>query len=176
LKFPGTENTLAGTILFHIPTRTAVLNYKHLPDLSTEEGLFDVLAQYGVATVNIGFDIEETHPSCSVGEAMDAKGEEIDLENLPGDDGDLGSAILTAIDGFAEEYAREAIVGDTDWEPRYANESYTQFQGAEGTVTFDILKRQVSLEGTASVKSVEVTEDAVDVSETWEIGKTEKAA
>jgi hypothetical protein len=83
---------------------------------------------------------------------------------------------LTAIDGFAEEYAREAIVGDTDWEPRYANESYTQFQGAEGTVTFDILKRQVSLEATASVKSVEVTEDAVDVSETWEIGKTEKAA
>jgi hypothetical protein len=136
-KFPGAEKTLLGKVLFHVPTKAGVLyDYKHLPDLSTEEGLFDVLAQHGVATVKVGYSIEswkdwgEWHRSISIGDGkmLNAKGEEIDLHV---DDTDLKDAINAAIEAQGEQAIND-------------EEGYASY-GGDDWVTFDVVKREVSV-------------------------------
>jgi hypothetical protein len=141
------------------------------------EDLFDALAKVKVATVQIEFCTEGgSYLNGHVSKVLDAEGKRIDLESLPNDDGYLGRAILAAIEDrdFWVEYASEAVVGDTD-RPRYTDEG-TYFQGTDGTVTYNIAERKVSLSATTDVKELRVEEYGQDIDETWDVDKTETAA
>jgi len=138
------------------------------------EQLFDVLAEQRIASVVIEFTTEDSVLSGNVETAWTVEGEEIDLDELPGNDED--NCFSTAIREFIEEeweaYANEAIVGDTD-RPRYAHEG-TYFQGASGTVTFNITERRIDLKATASVEVI--SEEEEEVEESWDVGKTDSEA
>ncbi len=172
-NFPGSETTLLGTIDFHVATRTAVLEYKHLPDMSDVAVLFDILGKYGVATVNIEFHTEDSSV-VSTGVnflGADGNGMEFDIEDVP-EDG--GGCLFDAFDEHWKEYAREAIMGDT-FRPRYAHaDDGAFFQDASGTVTFNIRERKVSLSAIATVERV--VEEEEDIEETWEVDTTETEA
>jgi hypothetical protein len=143
------------------------------------EQCFDILAQHNIATVVYEFSASQWSgdidwEGCCVSEVTNTAGEEIDLEDLPGDDdGNLGTALKKFIEKDGRETASEnAIIGDP-YRPRYAHEG-TYFQGSEGTITYDITNRRVSLEGRASYKEISECED--ELSETWEVDKTETEA
>jgi hypothetical protein len=167
VKFPNSKATLMGTIYFHVPTRAAVLDDdKQLPDVSTLPRLFDTLAQHGVATVELSFQIEswnhweETHRNLNVRlrEMLNANGEAVNLS-----DDDLDKAVTAAV----EEHGERTI---WDCEDDY-------FTGGEGTVTFDILQRKVSLKGDVSTGDEDDGDaDWDEVDETWDVDKTETAA
>jgi hypothetical protein len=170
-KLPESETTLLGTIDIHVATRTAVLDYRHLPDMSDVSVLFDILAQQRIATVNIEFHTEDSSVvSDGQVDFLDADGKdmEIDIEDL--EDGCLSDAF----DEHWKEYASEAIVGDT-FRPRYAHaDDGSFFQDANGTVTFNILGRRISLSATATVERV--VEEEEDIEETWSVDETESEA
>jgi hypothetical protein len=166
-NFPGSENTLLGTIVIHVPTRTAIFDYKHLRDMSDVAVLFDILAEHGVATVNIEFHAEDDRPVSDGVNFLDTDGEdlEIDIEDL------ADGCFEDAFEGHWKGYACEAIRGDT-FRPRYAHAGDGDFfQDASGTVTFIILERKVSLSAIATVERV--VEEEEDIEESWDVDKTE---
>jgi len=172
-NFPGSETPLLDTIDFYVATRTAVLDYKHLSDMSDVAVIFDILSQHGVATVNIEFHTEDSSV-VSTGVnflGADGNGMEFDIEDVP-EDG--GGCLFDAFDEHWKEYAREAIMGDT-FRPRYAHaDDGAFFQDASGTVTFNIRERKVSLSAIATVERV--VEEEEDIEETWEVDTTETEA
>jgi hypothetical protein len=165
-KFPGSETTLLGTIDIHVATRTAVLDYKHLRDMSDVAVLFDILAEQGIATVNIEFHTEDSSVTWDEVDFLDDDGKavEIDIEDLE------EGCFSDAFNEHWSEYASEAIVGDTD-RPHYAHEG-TYFQDASGMVTFT--ERRIDLKATARVEVI--SEEEEEVEESWDVGKTDSEA
>jgi hypothetical protein len=95
----------------------------------------------------------------------------IDLDDLelPGDeDGYLSQAPSGAVGEHWREYASEACVGETE-RPRYDHEGGSYFQDADGTVTFNIAERKISLSATARLEVVEISEEEEEVKETWDV-------
>jgi FtsZ-interacting cell division protein YlmF len=170
-KFPGSENTLLGTIEIHVPSRTAILSdCKELRDLSEIAVIFDILAEQKVATVNIEFHAEDERPAVDGVDFLDADGKamEIDIEDLE------GGCFEDAFEEHWKEYASEGFRGDS-FRPRYAHaDDGDFFQDASGTVTFDILERKVTLSATATVERV--VEEEEDIEETWDVDETETQA
>jgi hypothetical protein len=120
------------------------------PDIETESALFDVLARYHIAKVEVVFGARyhwerfEYIENLSIGKAMLPGGIQTDLHELPADDeGCVGDAISEVVEWMADERASQAVC---------LIDGRVQ---EEGTVTFDVPSRRIIVDITAEVTSEE---------------------